>query len=195
MTRKFFWAVLACLVFVIGCNASVGADATVGQPAPAFSGTDSHGKTHNLSDFKGKYVVLEWYNPDCPIVRSKYDPGVMQKLQQEYTKKGIVWLSIDSSAPGKQGHLTPEQANAAIKKEKGAPTALLLDPEGKIGRLYGAKTTPHMFIIDPQGKLIYNGAIDDKANNNYVRTALDEVLAGKAVSNPTTQPYGCSVKY
>ncbi len=191
-------ALLAILgVFlVIGCSPVSGAgDVAVGSAAPNFTGTDSHGKNHSLTDFKGKFVVLEWFNPDCPFVKAQYDPKHMQELQKLFTKKGVVWLSVDSSAPGKQGHLTGDQANAVLKEKGASPTALLLDPEGKIGRLYGAKTTPHMFVIDPSGKLIYAGAIDDKQGKNYVRAALEEALAGKPVSVAATQPYGCSVKY
>lgn len=182
------------LALILGCVGAV-AETTVGTAAPTFSGTDINGKSVSLSDFKGKYVVLEWVNPDCPFVKKQYDPGTMQNLQKTYTKKGVAWVSIDSSAPGKQGHLTPEQGKAMLKEKGASPTTLILDPDGAIGRLYGAKTTPHMFIIDPQGKLVYAGAIDDKGSKNYVQAALDEVLAGKSVSTPVTQPYGCSVKY
>ncbi len=176
----------------------------VGNAAPDFSISDSNGKTHSLSQYKGKYVVLEWFNPDCPFVKKHYGVGNMQKLQKEFTGKGVVWLAIDSSAPGKEGNLTGEQANAKISEWKSPMTALLLDPDGKAGHAYGAKNTPHMFIIDPEGKIIYMGAIDSKASpnpadiptsTNYVRVALDEALAGKKVSNASTRPYGCSVKY
>src|ERR1700730_5120434 len=176
----------------------------VGTAAPDFSLTDSKGKTHSLSQYKGKYVVLEWFNPECPFVKKHYGPGNMQKLQEEYTSKGVVWLSVDSSAPGKEGSLTPEQAEKKISEWKGKQTALLLDPDGKVGQSYGAKNTPHMFVINPEGKIVYEGAIDSKASpnpndipnsTNYVKAALDEALAGKPVSNPTTKPYGCSVKY
>jgi peroxiredoxin len=180
------------------------AQAVVGQPAPAFSLPDSKGGTQSLGSFKGKLVVLEWVNPDCPFVQKHYGSGNMQKLQKTYAAKGIAWLTIDSSAPGKQGHLDPSAAEAFIKEKAASPTALLLDPQGKVGRAYGAKTTPHMFVIDASGRLIYNGAIDDKPSTdpadvatatNYVRAALDEALSGKPVTTATTQPYGCSVKY
>jgi peroxiredoxin len=176
----------------------------VGSAAPDFSVADSKGKTHSLSQYKGKYVVLEWFNPECPFVKKHYGPGNMQKLQNEYTGKGVVWLSVDSSAPGAEGNLTPEQAEKKISEWKGKQTALLLDPEGKVGRAYGAKNTPHMFVINPEGKIVYEGAIDSKAtpnpadiasSTNYVKVALDESLAGKPVSNANTKPYGCSVKY
>jgi len=176
----------------------------VGSSAPDFSVTDSKGKAQSVSQYKGKYVVLEWFNPECPFVKKHYGGGNMQKLQDEFTAKGVVWLSIDSSAPGKEGNLTAEQANAKIAEWKSHASALLLDPDGKAGKTYGAKNTPHMFIIDPEGKIIYEGAIDSKASpnpadiptsTNYVKVALDEALAGKKVSNPNTKPYGCSVKY
>src|SRR3984893_10315905 len=176
----------------------------VGTAAPDFSLSDSNGKTHALSQYKGKYVVLEWFNPECPFVKKHYGTGNMQKLQQEFTTKGVVWLTIDSSAPGLEGSLTPEQANGTMNSWKTHQTALLLDPEGKAGRAYGAKNTPHMFVISPEGKIVYEGAIDSKASpnpadipssTNYVKVALEESLSGKPVSNPNTKPYGCSVKY
>jgi peroxiredoxin len=176
----------------------------VGSAAPDFSATDSKGQTRSLAQYKGKYVVLEWFNPECPFVKKHYGPGNMQKLQEEYTSKGVVWLSVDSSAPGKEGSLTPEQAEKKISEWKGKQTALLLDPDGKVGQSYGAKNTPHMFVINPEGKIVYEGAIDSKAtpnpadipsSTNYVKVALDESLAGKPVTNANTKPYGCSVKY
>ncbi len=177
-----------------------------GKHAPDFSLTDSKGEKRTLSDYRGKFVVLEWLNHGCPFVKKHYDMDYknMQGLQKEFTKKGVVWLSIISSAEGKQGHMTPDEANEAVREKKASPTAMLLDPDGKVGRLYGAKTTPHMYIIDPEGKLIYQGAIDDKSSfrkatiekaNNYVRLALNEAMSGQPVSNPVTKPYGCSVKY
>ena len=176
----------------------------VGSAAPAFSLTDAKGKTHSLADYKGKYVVLEWFNPECPFVKKHYGGGNMQKLQEQYTSKGVVWLSIDSNAPGTEGNLSPDQAEKVANAWKTKQTALLLDPEGKAGRAYGAKNTPNMVIINPEGKIVYEGAIDSKAtpnpgdipsSTNYVKVALDESLSGKPVSNPTTKPYGCSVKY
>jgi peroxiredoxin len=176
----------------------------VGTTAPDFSLTDSKGKTQTVSQYKGKYVVLEWFNPDCPFVKKHYGSGNMQKLQEELTAKGVVWLSIDSSAPGLEGNLSAEQAEKKIAEWKTKQTALVLDPDGKAGRSYGAKNTPHMFVINPEGKIIYEGAIDSKAtpnpsdiasSTNYVKVALEESLAGKTVSNANTKPYGCSVKY
>jgi peroxiredoxin len=176
----------------------------VGSAAPDFSLPDANGKTHSLSESKGKYVVLEWFNPECPFVKKHYGSGNMQKLQTEFTGKGVVWFSIDSSAAGAEGNLTPEQAQKVMQKWNTKQTALLLDPEGKAGRSYGARNTPHMFVINPDGKIIYEGAIDSKAtpnpddiagSTNYVKVALDESMSGKPVSNANTRPYGCSVKY
>src|SRR3954462_11965449 len=176
----------------------------VGTNAPDFSLTDSKGKTQSVSQYKGKYVVLEWFNPECPFVKKHYGSGNMQKLQEEFTGKGVVWLSIDSSAPGLEGNLTADQANKKMAEWKTKQTALLLDTEGKAGQAYGAKNTPHMFVINPEGKIVYEGAIDSKASpnpadianaTNYVKVALDESLAGKTVSTANTKPYGCSVKY
>src|SRR5216110_1791607 len=176
----------------------------VGGAAPDFSAPDANGKTQSLSQYKGKYVVLEWFNPECPFVKKHYGSDNMQKLQKEYTDKGVVWLTIDSNAPGTEGNLTPEQAQKVATSWKTQQTALLLDPDGKVGRAYGAKNTPNMVIINPDGKIAYEGAIDSKASpnpadipssTNYVKAALDESLAGKSVSTPQTKPYGCSVKY
>ena len=176
----------------------------VGATAPDFSLADASGKTHSLSEYKGKYVVLEWFNPECPFVKKHYGSGNMQKLQGEYTGKGVVWLTIDSNAPGTEGNLTPEQAQKVMASWKTKQTALLLDPESNVAKLYGAKNTPDMVVINPEGKIVYEGAIDSKASpnpadipssTNYVKAALDESLAGKTVSKPTTKPYGCSVKY
>ncbi len=176
----------------------------VGSAAPDFSLTDAKGKTHSLSQYKGKYVVLEWFNPECPFVKKHYGTGNMQKLQQEYTGKGITWLTIDSNAPGSEGNLTADAASKVMTGWKTHQTALLLDPEGKAGRAYGAKNTPNMVVINPEGKIVYEGAIDSKAtpnpadipsSTNYVKVALDESLAGKPITTSTTKPYGCSVKY
>ncbi len=176
----------------------------VGSAAPDFSLPDAKGGTHSLSQYKGKYVVLEWFNPECPFVKKHYGGGNMQKLQDQYTNKGVVWLTIDSNAPGTEGSITPEQAQKISESWKTHQTALLLDPEGKAGRAFGAKNTPHMVIINPEGKIAYEGAIDSKASpnpadipssTNYVKAALDESLAGKSVTTPQTKPYGCSVKY
>src|ERR1700726_1584136 len=176
----------------------------VGSAAPDFSAPDANGKTHSLSEYKGKYVVLEWFNPECPFVKKHYGSDNMQKLQAEYTAKGVVWLTIDSNAAGTEGNITGDQANKIMTSWKTKQTALLLDPESKVARVYGAKNTPDMIVINPEGKIVYEGAIDSKASpnpadipssTNYVKNALDESLAGKPVSNPTTKPYGCSVKY
>ena len=176
----------------------------VGAAAPDFSLPDASGKARSLSEYKGKYVVLEWFNPDCPFVKKHYGSGNMQKLQGEYTGKGVVWLTIDSNAPGSEGNLSPEQAQKVMKDLNTKQTALLLDPAGKAGRAYNARNTPHMFVINPEGKVIYEGAIDSKASpnpadipssTNYVKVALDESMGGKPVSNANTRPYGCSVKY
>jgi peroxiredoxin len=176
----------------------------VGAAAPDFSLPDASGRTHSLSQYKGKYVVLEWFNPECPFVKKHYGGRNMQKLQGEYTGRGVVWLTIDSNAPGSEGNLSPEQAQKVMKDWNTKQTALLLDPEGKTGRIYNARNTPHMFVINPEGKIIYEGAIDSKASpnpadipssTNYVKVALDESMGGKPVSNANTRPYGCSVKY
>jgi AhpC/TSA family len=178
--------------------------AQVGAPAPGFHGTDSNGKTQTLDQYKGKYVVLEWHNHDCPYTIKHYKSGNMQSLQKEWTAKGVVWFTVISSAPGTQGYVDAAEENAYMKKMGAQPTAAILDPKGEIGHLYGAKTTPNMFIIDPTGKLIYAGAIDDHAtteisdiqsSKNYVSAALSEAMNGKAVETPVTRPYGCSVKY
>ena len=195
---------LAALTSLIG-TAVFAADAPpIGSAAPDFSLTDAKGKTHSLSQYKGKYVVLEWFNPQCPFVKKHYGSSNMQNLQKQFTDKGIVWLTIDSNAPGTEGNLTAEQAEKVTSAWKTHQTALLLDTDGKVGRAYGAKNTPNMVIINPEGKIVYEGAIDSKAtpnpadissSTNYVKVALEESLAGKPVSNPKTKPYGCSVKY
>jgi len=175
-----------------------------GSIAPAFTGTDSTGKTQSLAQYRGKYVVLEWANQGCPYEQKLYYSGTMEKLQKEWTAKGIVWLSVISSAPGEQGYVTPSAENDYLKKMNATPTAAILDPQGTIGHLYQAKTTPHMFVIDPTGKLIYQGAIDDKPSpdpdtlagaHNYVSAALQQAMSGKPVTTPVTRSYGCSVKY
>lgn len=176
----------------------------VGGNAPAFTLPDTQGKNHRLADFRGKYVVLEWTNADCPFVKKHYVNGDMQKTQAWAKDKGVVWLTVLSSAPGQQGHLEAAAANDLMKKHGFKAAAKLLDPAGTVGKSFGARTTPHMFVINPEGKIIYMGAIDDKRSTdpadiagarNHVRAALEEAMAGKAVSVPSTQPYGCSVKY
>lgn len=185
---------------------STGASAAlqVGQPAPAFTGVDTTGQTHSLSDFLGKVVVLEWTNHDCPYVRKHYDAGNMQTQQREATADGVVWLSIISSAPGKQGHVSPAEADELTTSRDAAPTAVLLDESGDIGRAYKARTTPHMYVIDAEGRLAYMGGIDNIPSANpadideatqFVPAALAQVMAGKAADPSVTRPYGCSVKY
>ncbi len=196
---------LTALLAIASSSAVFATDSpAVGTNAPDFSLTDSKGKTQSVSQYKGKYVVLEWFNPECPFVKKHYGSGNMQKLQDEFIGKGVVWLTIDSSAPGLEGNLTAEQANAKMTEWKTKQTAFVLDSEGKAGRSYGAKNTPHMFVINPEGKIVYEGAIDSKAtpnpadiatSTNYVKVALEESLGGKTVSNAMTKPYGCSVKY
>lgn len=201
MKTKLLTILLTC----VASTALFAADSPApGSAAPDFSVTDSKNRPQTISQYKGKTIVLEWFSPDCPFVKKHYGSGNMQKLQEEYTGKGVVWLSIDSSAPGLEGYLTAEQAEKKIAELKTKQTALVLDPDGKAGQAYGAKNTPHMFVINPEGKVIYVGAIDSKAtpnaadianSTNYVKVALDESLAGKTVTTPSTKPYGCSVKY
>lgn len=180
------------------------AQVSIDQPAPDFTGVDSNGNKQTLSQYKGKTVVLEWTNHQCPYVRKHYESNNMQTLQKEATGAGIVWLSIISSAPGKQGHVSASEANSLTRSRNASPSAVILDPKGEIGRLYGAKTTPHMFIIDPSGNLVYMGGIDSipssnradiAAATNYVKAALDSLAEGKPIVDNVTRPYGCSVKY
>lgn len=193
--------VLASLLFAA---TAASAAVKVGEPAPDFTLAGADGKTHSLSGFKGKYVVLEWTNHGCPFVKKHYGSGNMQAQQKELTGKGAVWLSIVSSAAGKQGHVDAAQANDLTKQRGAAPTAVLLDPAGDVGRKYDARTTPHMFVIAPDGKLIYMGGIDSIPSADaddiaratpYVKVALAEAMAGKPVTNASTKPYGCAVKY
>jgi peroxiredoxin len=206
MLKKLAFSLLTTLAASAAVVAPVSqaAPAAVGSSAPDFSLQDSNGKTHTLAEHKGKYVVLEWTNPQCPFVVKHYGSGNMQKVQKMAKEKGVVWLTIDSSAPGKEGYLSGEDAKKARAGNYAEASALLLDPEGKVGKLYGAKATPHMFIIDPQGKLVYAGAIDSIKSasvddipkaTNYVKVGLEEAMAGKPLSTPTSQAYGCSVKY
>jgi peroxiredoxin len=176
----------------------------VGDPAPDFTGTDSQGQTHRLSEYRGKYVVLEWTNNGCPYTKKHYTSGNMQALQKEWTAKGVVWFTILSSSPGAQGYMTASDENAYMERVHAAPTAAILDPAGTIGHEYEAKTTPDMYVIDPSGKVIYSGAIDNRPTTdpsdvqgatNYVSAALTESMAGQPVATSYTRPYGCSVKY
>ncbi len=176
----------------------------IGRPAPAFTAVDSNGKSHSLKDFAGKTVVLEWTNHECPFVVKHYGAGNMQKTQRDATAKGAVWLSVISSAPGKQGHVDGAVANKLTSDRKAAPTAILMDAKGDLGKLYGAKTTPHIYVIDGKGTLAYAGAIDSKADSdpasiagatNYALAAVGAITAGKPVAVSSSTPYGCSVKY
>ncbi|PKL42212.1 MAG: thioredoxin family protein [Candidatus Riflebacteria bacterium HGW-Riflebacteria-1] len=204
-----FLNILLVLLLVLFVNSGlraeeVSAGPVLGEAAPNFTLNDLDGKPVELASFKDKYVVLEWTNYDCPFVKKHYSSGNMQALQDKAIADGVVWLTINSSAAGKQGNFTPEKWKELAAERKSAPTAILLDGDGKIGQLYVAKTTPEMFVIDPNGALIYMGAIDDKPTANiedvktainYVQSALDEAKAGKPVSVPISKPYGCSVKY
>ena len=190
-------------VFFLVAGAAQAA-AKVGEPAPAFTLPGSDGAPHALADYKGKYVVLEWTNHECPFVKKHYSSGNMQSTQKELTGKGAVWLSVISSAPGKQGHVDAAGASTLTKSRGAAPTAVLLDPSGDVGHKYEAKTTPHMYIVGPDGKLIYMGGIDSIPSSDagdiaqatpYVKVALAEAMGGKPVTHATTKPYGCSVKY
>ncbi len=180
------------------------ATATVGQPAPAFSAVDATGKAVSLADYKGKHVVLEWVNPGCPYVRKHYDSANMQGTQQDAAAQGVVWLAVTSTAPDAGDYKAPAAMAQWMQSQKAAAAATLMDSDGKVGRAYGARTTPHMYIVNPAGTLVYAGAIDDKPTasvrdiagaTNHVKVALAESLAGKAVSTPSTRAYGCSVKY
>lgn len=191
---------LAAALLAVNAQAAV----KVGEPAPNFSLPGSDGKTHALADYQGKTVVLEWTNDGCPFVKKHYGSGNMQSLQKSYTGEGVVWLSVISSAPGKQGHVDAAGARALSQSRGASPTQVLLDDQGTVGRLYEAKTTPHLYVIDPRGKLAYAGGIDSIASADpgdiptatpYLKNALDEVLAGKPVTVAVTKPYGCSIKY
>ena len=178
--------------------------ATVGQPAPAFSATDTAGKVVSLADFKGRAVVLEWVNPGCPYVRKHYDSANMQATQKGATGQGVVWLAVNSTASGHYDYKKPAEMAAWMQSQKAAATATLMDSDGRIGRAYGARTTPHMYVIDAKGTLVYAGGIDDKPSSNpadvktaknHVAAALADIAAGKPVAQAATRPYGCSVKY
>ena len=195
------FAIVAAAFFSVSAMA---AGVKTGKAAPDFTLKDPSGAEHSLSQYRGKYVVLEWVNFECPFVKKHYSNGDMQSLQRKYTAEGVVWLSICSSAPGKQGYLKPRNAAKKIEKNKFSATAYLLDEEGRVGRLFGAKTTPHMYVVDPSGAVAYQGAIDsirsfdssDIANaENYVAECLDAGISGKVIPASSTPPYGCSVKY
>jgi len=205
MIRSLFRPLLTVcsLALVLGAPS---ADATpeVGQPAPGFRVVDTSGKTWSLDDAAGKILILEWTNHDCPYVRKHYGSGNMQALQKEAAAAGHVWLSVVSSAPGKQGYVSPAEADALTNERGAAPAAVLLDTDGAMGRAYGAQTTPHIYVIDGSGTLVYMGGIDDRPTSdpadlqgaaNYVRLALADLAAERPVAKPVTRPYGCSVKY
>jgi peroxiredoxin len=202
MKSRIFAPLILCLSLAGG--AALAAQAAVGQPAPLFSATDPSGKLVSLADFKGKTVVLEWVNPECPYVRKHYDSTNMQATQRAATARDVVWLSVNSTHPSHADHKKPAEMAAWTKAQRAAPTATLLDGDGKIGRSYGARTTPHMYVVDAKGTLVYAGGIDDKPSanpadvktaKNFVNAALADVIAGRAVAQPVTRAYGCSVKY
>jgi len=197
------FAAVVCLL-LLAPGSTTHAAAVVGKPAPGIELRDSNGDTVRLDSFRGKFVVLEWVNFQCPFVGKHYGSRNMQGLQDKYTEKGVVWLSICSSAPGKQGHVEGPEVKGLLEERGASPTHFLLDPKGVVGKAYGAKTTPHMFVIDPKGKVLYNGAIDDRPTTKpadiagakpWFAAALDAAMAGRAVKPAATQPYGCSVKY
>jgi len=179
-------------------------EAVPGKPAPVFETAAADGKLHKLSDFSGKWIVMEWYNKDCPYVKKHYGSNNMQDLQKKYTSKGVIWLSVNSSAEGKEGYTDAKEAMTVAKAAKSNATAILLDPTGVVGKAYGSKTTPHMFVIDPKGTVVYAGAIDDNNSSdpkviakskNYVAAALDAGLENKKIETTSTKPYGCGTKY
>lgn len=193
-----------CLAVLAATTFTPAFAAEIGKPAPAFTTKDINGNEQSLEAYKGKIVVLEWNNPGCPFVKKHYESNNMQGLQSYVTGKGVVWLTVNSSATGKQGAMDSDQARVYLSEHKSAPSAYILDPAGTIGRLYDAKTTPHMYVVDANGNLAYQGAIDDKSSvsqtdiptaKNYVRAAVDSLLAGNKVETPQTKAYGCSVKY
>jgi peroxiredoxin len=195
---------LGLLLGVFLASANVASALPPGSMAPEFKGVDSNGVTHSLSEYRGKFVVLEWANRGCPYEQKHYLSGNMESLQKQWTGKGVVWLSILSDGPGQQGYVTPAEENDYLKAMKASPTAALLDPTGAIGRLYQARTTPHVFVIDPASKIVYQGALDDqptpepaslKGADNYLSDALGAALAGKPVAVASTKPYGCAVHY
>ena len=202
MRSSVFVAVLMGCALLM--TSVVWADVSTGEVTPNFALSDTQGQAHSLMDYKGKFVVLEWWNPQCPFVKKHYNSHNMQNLQKMYTEKGVVWLVINSSAEGKEGYSTPEEVTQLMTSKEAHPTAVLFDSNGKVGKLYGAQTTPHMFVLDLEGVLSYQGAIDSISSadpeditkaTNYVAQALDEAMAGKAVTTAGTKSYGCSVKY
>lgn len=195
---------LLALLLITLAMPALAATAVIGQTAPGFTGKASHGPDVKLSDYAGKVVVMEWTNDQCPYVKKHYTSGNMQKLQEEALKDGVVWLRIISSAPGMQGNVSGQDADRILKAANGSATATILDESGAIGRLYNAKTTPHMYVIDKSGTLVYAGGIDDKATSdaadiatstNYVKMVLNDIKNGRAISVSESKPYGCAVKY
>jgi peroxiredoxin len=195
---------LAILSLVAVSAATVAHVPPIGKPAPVFSARDTHGQPQSLEAYRGKWIVLEWFSHQCPYTAKQYVSGAMQRLQQTSTTKGVVWLSIVSSAPGMEGYTTDERANALTDAKHAVPSAVIRDTSGSIGRLYGATNTPNMFVIDPKGVLVYAGAIDDRRtadtadvarSHNFVAAALDEAMTGRPVAVPMTQPYGCVIPY
>ena len=196
------WKLLLAALLSVAALPALGA--TAGQPAPNFTLTDTEGRQVQLSDFKGRYVVLEWTNPSCPFVRNHYDTRNMQTLQSAWGPRGVVWLSIDSSNKSSWSYMAPAKLDAWMRKQGAAQQAVLVDGESEVAKLYRAKTTPHMFVINPEGQIVYAGAIDDRpstrpddppAAKNYVRTALTQATAGMAITTADTTPYGCSIDY
>jgi peroxiredoxin len=201
--KRTFLQMAFCILVLATAQIAMSA-AKIGQAAPDFSGTASDGKTYHLADYRGKFVVLEWHNNGCPYTRKHYNSGNMQNLQKQWTARGVVWFTVISSAPRKQGYVNANDENTYMSKMGAAPTAALLDPTGAIGHLYDAKTTPQMIVINPQGIVVYDGAIDNRPTSdlkdiqgatNYVGLALEQSMAGKNVDTAATRPYGCSVKY
>ena len=204
MRFKYNIIFLMCSVTNLLFVSPVTASPSLGSPAPQFKGIDSNGNKVSLSDFQGKIVILEWTNHDCPYVRRQYMTGNMQMVQVKARDMGVVWITVISSAPGTQGYVNKRQANKLTSSRKALPSHVVMDPSGVIGKLYGARTTPHMYILDKKGILVYKGAIDDKPTSwgkidaktkNYVLDALTELMAGNIITHAATQPYGCSVKY
>jgi len=195
-----FAAICLTVSLVAGAHAGV----EPGKPAPDFTLTGVDGKSVTLSQFRGKYIVLEWFNSQCPFVQKHYESSNMQTLQSKYIDKGVVWLVINSTNPDHSNYRDAQRTREIMSQWNTDPSAFLFDPEGDVGQMYGARTTPHMYIIDPQGKLVYMGGIDDKPSfsqrdipgaKNYIAVALDELMAGKPVRESDTRPYGCSIKY
>ncbi len=205
--KKIITLIIALSVSLFLINAAEINERTgpvIGERAPDFSVVDAHGQVHSLSDYEGQYIILEWLNHGCPFVVKHYDGNNMQELQKRYTEKGVVWLSVVSSAPGTQGYMEPDETIQTAEEKGAAPTAILLDSDGTMGRAYDARVTPHMYIINPEGILEYNGAIDDKPTarisdlegaHNYVVAAMTSLLNDEEVEVRTNTPYGCTVKY